>query len=176
MLGGGRGPITNIDELFAALAGGKYFPKIDLSRAYQQVPMEGESSQYLMLNTHKGLYQVTRLAFGVASAPSIFQRIMDNILKDLKGVICYLGDTLLTGRSKKHHLENLERHLQRLTERGVKVIREKCEYLKRELRFLGHVVSDNGISTAPEKVKATLNAPAPTDKKQLRSFIGLVTY
>ncbi|XP_064470249.1 uncharacterized protein K02A2.6-like [Ornithodoros turicata] len=169
-------PLPKIDEMLAALAGGKRFSKIDLSQAYQQVVVDEQSSQYLTLNTHKGLYRVKRLAFGISSAPSIFQRVMDNMLKDLEGVICYLDDILVTGSNEKDHLQNLERVLQRLDERGVRIKRKKCDFFKQELRFLGHVISDRGISTAPDKVNAILYAPAPKDKKQLKSFIGLVTY
>ncbi|XP_064462940.1 uncharacterized protein K02A2.6-like [Ornithodoros turicata] len=169
-------PLPKIDEMFAVLSGGRYFSKIDLNRAYLQVTMDERSSDYLTLNTHKGLFRVKRLAFGVSSAPAIFQRIMENILHGLDGVICYLDDILVTGKSELQHLENLERLLQRLAERGVRIRREKCEFFKHELRFLGHVINDKGIATAPDKVAAVLNAPAPKDKKQLKSFIGLVTY
>lgn len=78
-----RYPLPKIEELMSALAGGQEFSKIDLSRAYQQVELTEESKRYLTLNTHKGLFQVNRLPFGVASAPGIFQRIMENILKGI---------------------------------------------------------------------------------------------
>ncbi|XP_064469661.1 uncharacterized protein K02A2.6-like [Ornithodoros turicata] len=107
-------PIPRVDELFSTLAGGTRFSKIDLNRAYQQVLMNEDSSKLLTLNTHMGLYAVNRLLLGVASAPAIFQKIMDGILKGLPGVICYLDDILITERTEEEHLQNLEKVLKRL--------------------------------------------------------------
>ena len=87
-----------------SLAGGKTFSTLDLALAYQQVPLEEESRQYVMINTMKGLYRYNRLPFGVASAPSIFQRIMDAILQGLTGVCVYLDDILVTGETEDKHL------------------------------------------------------------------------
>ncbi|XP_064476257.1 uncharacterized protein K02A2.6-like [Ornithodoros turicata] len=170
------GAAVSVDEMLSALAGGKLFSKIDLSRAYLQVLMSAASRKYLTVNTHKGLFEVNRLPFGVASAPALFQRIMDTMLKGLDGVVCYLDDILVTGRTEAEHMENLESVLKCLSSRGVRVKKEKCEFLKSELQFLGHVIGMNGISTAPEKVQAILEAPAPSDRKQLRSFLGMITY
>lgn len=103
-----RYPLLRIDDLLAALAGGEEFSKIDPSRAYQQVVLAENSRKHLTLNTHKGLYAMNRLPFGIASAPSIFQMIMDNMLKGFQGVSCYLDDILVTGKSKDEHLRNLE--------------------------------------------------------------------
>ena len=78
-------PIPRIDELFASFASGKVFTTLDLSHAYLQVPLDEESRHYVTINTHKGLFQYTRLPFGVASAPSIFQHIMENLLQGIQG-------------------------------------------------------------------------------------------
>ena len=87
-------PLPKPDELFATLAGGKRFTKIDLTNAYQQMALDEDSSTLVTINTHRGLYQYTRLPFGVASAPAIFQRVMDTVLQGLPKVICYLDDIL----------------------------------------------------------------------------------
>lgn len=171
-----RYPLPRIDDLLAALAGGEEFSKIDLSRAYQQVVMAESSRKLLTLNTHKGLYTMNRLAFGISSAPSIFQRIMDNMLKGLEGVSCYLDDILVTGKTKQEHFRNLEAVLSRLQERGVRIRRDKCSFFQRELRYLGYVINAEGVCASPEKVSALLNAPAPRDKQQLQSFLGMVNY
>lgn len=171
-----RYPLPRIDELFTALAGGQEFSKIDLNRAYQQVVMSESSRKYWTLNTHKGLFSVNRLPFGVSSAPSIFQRIMDTMLKDLKGVSCYLDDVLITGKTSDEHFANLEAVLKRLTERGVRVKKEKCSFFQTELQYLGHVISAAGVSTTPDKIEALLKASAPTGKQQLQSFLGIVNY
>lgn len=156
-----RYPLPKADELFAALAGGQHFSKIDLSRAYQQVEMDDESKQYLTLNTHKGLFLVNRLPFGISSAPAIFQRIMDNALKGLNGVTCYLDDILITGHTEAEHLLNLEAVLKRLSERGFRVKPSKCDFFRNELQYLGHVITKDGVRPTDEKLVAIANAPAP---------------
>ena len=103
-------PPPRLEELFATLANGKAFTKIDLSQAYQQLQLEESSAQYLTINTPMGLYQYTRLPFGVASAPAIFQRAMDMILQGVDG---YIDDILVTGVTDEQHLERLEEVLKR---------------------------------------------------------------
>ncbi|XP_064478224.1 uncharacterized protein K02A2.6-like [Ornithodoros turicata] len=159
-------PLPRVDEVLSALACGQFYSKIDLSRAYQQVLMSPTSRRYLTVNTHKGLFEVNRLPFGIASAPALFQRIMDNLLKGLDGVICYLDDILITGRTEADHLKNLENLLERLRLRGVRIKKDNCEFLKREVRFLGHIIGANGVSTDPRKVQAILEAPRPEYRKQ----------
>ena len=90
-------PLPRIEDLFASLSGGKVFSKLDMTQAYLQIPVDEESKKYTTLNTHKGLFQFTRLPFGVASAPSIFQRIMEGILQGIPGVCVYLDDILVSG-------------------------------------------------------------------------------
>jgi hypothetical protein len=90
-------PLPKPDDLFATLAGGKKFSKLDLSQAYQQLPLDDDSMRYVTVNTHRGLYRYTHLPFGVASAPAIFQKLMDTVLQGIPHVICYLDDILVTG-------------------------------------------------------------------------------
>ena len=97
-------PLPKPQELLATLAGGKKFTHLDLSSAYLQLELEAESRNYVMVNTHLGLYRYTRLSFGIASAPAIFQRSMDSILQGIPSVICYLNDLLITGASDQEHL------------------------------------------------------------------------
>ncbi|XP_064461580.1 uncharacterized protein K02A2.6-like [Ornithodoros turicata] len=165
-----------LDEIFAALAGGKHFSKIDLNWAYLQVEVDEQSPEYLTLNTHKGLYKVNRLAFGITSAPAMFQNIMENMLKDLSGVIVYLDDILIMGRSQEEHVRNLEAVLKHLAERGVKIKKEKCEFFKNQFQYLGHVINAEGIKPSLEKVEAILHAPPPADKQQLRSLLGAMNF
>ena len=92
-------PLPRVDELFSNLSGGKYFSKLDLANAYLQLPLAEDSKEFLTINTHKGLYKFNRLPFGVASAPAIFQRSMETLLRDLPGISVYLDDILVTGSS-----------------------------------------------------------------------------
>ena len=169
-------PLPKPQELFASLAGGERFTKLDLSQAYQQMRLDQRSKELVTINTHKGLYRYTRLPFGVASAPAIFQRAMDNILQGIPRVQCYIDDILVSGLNDEDHLRTLERVLSRLQQNGVTVKKEKCYFLQDAVEYLGHVVDKEGLHATPEKLKAIQEAPAPTNIRELRSFLGLINY
>ena len=169
-------PLPKIEEIFASLSGGQTFSKLDLSHAYLQVPLAEESQKYLVINTHKGLYAYKRLPFGVASAPAIFQRIMDNILQGLSGVCTYLDDILITGQTTDEHIKNLNSVLTRLREAGMRLKREKCQFSLQKIEYLGHVISSKGLEPAASKVTAIVDAPSPRNVPQLKSLLGLVNY
>uniref|UniRef100_A0A3B3C7M6 Gypsy retrotransposon integrase-like protein 1 n=1 Tax=Oryzias melastigma TaxID=30732 RepID=A0A3B3C7M6_ORYME len=169
-------PLPLIDDLFSGLAGGQKFSKIDLSQAYLQMHVDPESQELLTIVTHKGLYRHKRLPFGITSAPALFQRAMDHILSGLTGVQCYLDDLLITGPDERTHLKNLDAVFQRLENYGLKVQKDKCEFFKSSVEYLGHVIDSKGLHKAPSKVKAITEAPAPKNVSQLRSFLGLLTY
>ena len=117
-------PLPRIDDIFAKLAGGQKFTKIDLRQAYHQMEVEEESQEYLTINTHQGLYRYNRLVFGITSAPAIWQRSMDQILEGVEGTSCILDDMIITGKDDKEHLENLEEVLKRLQANGLRTNRE----------------------------------------------------
>ncbi len=100
-----RYPIPKVEDLFAMLKGGKLFSKLDLRQAYQQMKLDEKSKQFVVVNTLRGLFRYTRLPFGIASAPGIFQRVMESIVKDIPGVVVYLDDILITAETKEEHLE-----------------------------------------------------------------------
>ena len=169
-------PIPRIDELFASLAGGKSFSKLDLSHAYLQVPLDKKSQEYVVINTHRGLFQYSRLPFGVSSAPAIFQRVMENLLQGISGICVYIDDILITGSTEQEHLENLSKVLNRLATAGMRLQKEKCEFLLPSVSYLGHVISAQGLHTSESKVEAVIKAPAPRNVAELRSFLGMVNY
>ena len=116
-----RYPLPTPEDLFATVSGAKYFSKLDLSHAYQQVELEPKSRKLVTVSTHCGLYQYNRLPFGVASAPAIFQQLMEQTLQGIQGVVCYLDDLLITGRSPQEHWNRVEEVLQRLNNWGFKL-------------------------------------------------------
>ena len=169
-------PLPRIEEIYANLSGGKQFSTLDLRQAYLQMELEEESKPYLTINTLHGLYQYQRLPYGVASAPALWQRAMDQVLQGLPGVQCYLDDIIITGKSQEEHIRSLDKVLQRLEEYGLKANQKKCTFLKDSVKYLGHTISAEGLHQSPQKVKAMAELPAPENVGQLRSFLGMVQY
>ena len=101
-------------HMFSKLAGGEKFTKLDFFHAYQQMALEESSKELVTVNTHQGLYCYTRLPFGIASAPAIFQQTMDGILQGIERVACFIDDILITGVDHEDHLRRLQEVLERL--------------------------------------------------------------
>ncbi|XP_056012602.1 uncharacterized protein K02A2.6-like [Ostrea edulis] len=138
-------PLPKIEDIFASLSHGEHFSKIDLRQAYLHMEMEEKSKAYLTINTHKRLYRYNRLLYGVASAPSIWQRTMDQILQGIPGVHCILDDMIVTGKTEKEHLRNLDSVLQRLQNFGLEANFEKCKFFSDSVKYCGHEVTKEGI-------------------------------
>ena len=160
-----------MDELFASLAGGRYFSKLDLSNAYLQIELEEELKKLVTINTPKGLFQYNRLPFGISSAPAIFQRCMETLLQGCDGTSVYIDDILVSGSTVEEHLQNLDRVLAILSTAGIKLNRDKCAFLLPQVEYLGHVIDGQGLHPTEEKVKAIKDAPRPKNVSELRAFL-----
>lgn len=169
-------PLPKPSDLFATLAGGKVFSKLDLTQAYHQMEVEEGHQHLLTITTHKGLYRYRRLPFGVNSAPAIFQRTMEQILQGIPGVAVFMDDIELTGSTTEEHLDRLNQVLQRLEEYGLRLKKSKCEFLKDSVEYLGHIIDKDGLHPVPGKVKAITEAPQPTNVSELRSYLGMLQY
>ncbi|XP_062541354.1 uncharacterized protein K02A2.6-like [Armigeres subalbatus] len=169
-------PLPRIDDIFAKLGNSKFFCVIDLRGAYQQLKVSENSQQFLTINTHIGLFQYLRLPFGVATAPSIFQSIMDQILGDIDGCVTYLDDALLGARTLDECRKLLDQVLERLSRFNVKINTEKCKFFVTSVDYLGHTISKDGIRPNQSKVDAIVNAPAPKNISELQSYLGLLNY
>ena len=169
-------PLPKIEDLFVQVAGGKAFTKLDLSQAYQQVSLAEESRKYVVINTHRGLFRYNRMPFGVSSAPGVFQRVMENLLKDIPKVVVYLDDILITGETESEHLATLEEVLRRLAGAGLHLKREKCTFLAPSFAYLGFKIDSQGLHPVSEKVQAIQNAPQPHNQSSLKSYLGLLSY
>lgn len=163
-------PIPRMDDIFANIVGWNVFCKIDLMGAYLQVEVSERSRELLTINTHIGLFQYTRLIFGLKTAPQIFNGIMCEILRGLDKVHVYFDDILVGGLDRKECKDNLEKVFEKLKEFNVRVNEEKCIFFADELIYLGFNISRSGIKPNKEGTKAVLDAPEPRDKSQL-SFI-----
>ena len=171
-----RYPIPRIEDLFAKLTGGTSFSKLDMSQAYQQVILDEDSRQYAVINTHKGLYRYNRLPFGIASAPGCFQRVMEGLLGGIPGVVVYLDDILITGRTKTEHLATLDTVLQKLRDAGLRLRKDKCVFMTSSVEYLGHQIDAQGLHPIKDKVKALQEVPKPRNVSELNSYLGLLTY
>ena len=169
-------PQPRREDLFACLAGGTNFSKVDLANAYLQMEVDEESRQFLTVNTHKGLFMYNRLVFGISSAPAIFQRAIDSIIQGLDGVLVYQDDILITGKSDSEHMSNLAEVLRRLENHGLRLKEKKCSFFVPSLTYLGHMIDKNGVHTLSTRVQGVMDAPIPKNVSQLRSFLGTVNY
>ena len=169
-------PIPRVQDLFSNLSNCSLFTKLDMSQAYAQLCLDEESKKYTVINTQRGLFRYERLAFGIASAPGIFQRAMENLLKDLPGVICYLDDILIMAKSMSDHDKQVRQVLNRLQSAGLRLKYEKCSFQVTEVTYLGFKVDKHGLNPTAEKVRAIKDAPTPTNISQLRSYLGLFNF
>ncbi|KAK4328659.1 hypothetical protein Pmani_000967 [Petrolisthes manimaculis] len=169
-------PLPRTDELFALLSGCSVFSKLDMSHAYNQIELEEESQRYVVINTTKGLKQYTRLAFGIHSAVAIFQRMLSNLLAGLPHVTVFLDDVVVGGVTEAEHDSTLREVLRRMSASGLRLNRAKCQLRLPEVTYLGHRVSSKGVEPTDDKTQAIVQAPAPTDVKSLRAWLGLINY
>ena len=148
-----RYPIPCINDLFATLAGGTSFTKLDMSQAYQQIELDEDSQKYTIINTQRGLYCYKRLPFGIASAPGIFQRVMESLLKGIPGVTVYLDDVLITGATEAKHMNALEEVLRRMRRAGLRLRREKCVLMTSSVGTSGIVLTQKAYTQCRRKLR-----------------------
>ena len=141
-------PLPWIDDIFASLEGGKIFSKLDLAHAYQQVALDEASKKFTTINTintSKVLYQYTCIPFGISSAPTIFQRMMEGLLQGIPNVSVYLDDFLIAGKTEQDHLAILEKILSRLQNAGIWLKHSKCAFMLSSVDYLEHRISADGL-------------------------------
>jgi hypothetical protein len=171
-------PLPRIDDTLDTLAGAKWFSTLDLKSGYWQVALHPDDKEKTAFSTGQGLWQFTVMPFGLCNTPATFERLMESVLRGLTYDAClvYLDDVIVVGRTFQEQLDNLRKVFQRHREAHLKLNSEKCQLFRKEARYLGHIVSPEGVTTDPEKLKAVKCWPPPLDKHQLRSFLGLCTY
>lgn len=169
-------PLPRIDDVFNSLQGGAQYSKLDLEGAYHQFELDDESREMVTISTHRGVFTMNRLPFGIKPATSIFQRELEKTLLGIPGVVNFLDDIVVTGRNKEEHLANLKEVFQRLLDAGLKLRSDKCVFFKDEISYLGHRLSKNGLAKTSERVEAILKAPIPKNITEVRAFAGLVNY
>ena len=170
-----RHPLPAVDQTLAQIAGARVFSKLDAHSGFWQVPLSKECALLTTFITPFGRYHFNRLPFGITSAPEHFQRRMSALLGDLEGVVCLIDDVLIYGHNQEEHDERLLAVLSRIEEAGLTLNKEKCEFSKSEVKFLGHILSQDGVRSDPDKVRAIVKMNEPTTVTELRRFLGMVS-
>lgn len=169
-------PLPTMDDFLPQFKEATFFTSLDIEKAFHQVEIEEKSREITTFITNWGLFRYKRLLFGVNCAPELFQGIMERILVECPNTVNFIDDILIYGKTEKEHDRCLKKTLETLKQNNIKLNDHKCKYKMKEVCFLGHLLSESGISPSKDKVSAILNCREPKTKEELRSFLGLVTY
>ncbi|KAL4082949.1 hypothetical protein QTP88_029447 [Uroleucon formosanum] len=171
-------PMPDISTILDELGKAKYFSCLDMASGYHQIALKSEDKHKTAFSTEKGHFEFNRMCFGLKGAPATFQRLMNRILIGLNGVksFVYLDDVIVIGTTIREHEQNLRQIFERFRKHGLQLQPTKCEFLRREVIYLGHVITEQGVKPDPKKIQCMVNYPTPTNAKDVKSFLGLVGY
>ena len=169
-------PMPNISEIFHSLGKSKYFTSLDLRQGYYQLALDEESRPCTAFNTSKGKFEFLVTPMGIKDAPAGFQRAINSVMYGLASVRCFLDDILILGSTKDEHLANLRKVIERLHNAQLSIKISKCRFFETSLKFLGHIISETGLSPDPAKIEAIKKMKQPTTVKEIQGFLGLVGF
>lgn len=167
-----------IEDALNALSGSQWFSVLDLRSGYYQIAMSEEDKEKTAFICPLGFFQFERMPQGITGAPATFQRLMEKAVGDMNllQVLVYLDDLIVFGKTLEEHEERLLKVLDRLGEVGLKLSVDKCQICLPKVKYLGHIVSAEGVAPDPEKIEAVAAWPKPTNLKTLQSFLGFCGY
>ena len=173
-----RYPAACMHDLIAGIGGKKIYSSIDLLQGFLQVPLEEGSRELTSFSTPTGHWEFVRMPFGLKGSPITFTRLVNTIFHGMlgKSIHIYMDDLLIGTNSIEEHLTILREVLHRLQAAGLKLKLEKCDFLKKEIVYLGHVISEEGVRVNPEKIKGISSFPEPKTKKNVKQFLGLAGF
>lgn len=171
-------PLPKIEEILDNLGKCCYFTTLDLAQGFHQIEMDPESIEKTAFTVNNGHYEYVRMPFGLKNAPSTFQRVMDNVLREYIDKFCfvYMDDVVVFSKSLQEHIGHLKSVFYKLRQYNLKVQLDKTEFCSKSVEFLGHVVTPEGIKPNPAKINAVEQYPMPQTVKQIKSFLGLIGY
>lgn len=171
-------PLPRIDDLLDTLGKAKVFSALDMRAGFHQVPLDESSKELTAFTTKFGTYHYNTLPMGLVNSPATFQRLIDLCFRPLinKCLVAYIDDLNVYSNNDQEHLQHLELVFQCVETANLKLNPEKCFFFKDHLKFLGYIVTKDGIHTDPEKIKKIVEYPQPTTTTQVRSFLGIASY
>ena len=173
-----RYPLPNINELLDKLGRSQYFSVLDLASGFHQIEIDPKDGPKTAFTVDNGHYEFTRMTFGLKNGPATFQRVMDNILREFIGKTClvYMDDIIVFSTSLQEHIVNLSKIFEKLRTTNLKVQIDKCEFLRQEITYLGHLITKDGIKPDSKKISAILDYPLPKTQTEIKGFLGLLGY
>ncbi len=169
-------PMKTVEDVLTRLPGAKVFSTLDATSGFWQIPLDEESSLLTCFNTPFGQYLFKRLPFGIKSAPEIYQRVMEELFDDIELCEVIADDLMVWGRDNEEHDQRLRKVLDRAREVQLKLNKKKCKIRVKEVSYIGHIFTDEGVKPDKEKVQAILMMPEPSTKQELQRFIGMIQY
>ena len=170
-------PISRLDDILDNLGRAKYFSTLDLTSSFHQVELTKESRPLTAFSTNKGHYQFNRLPFGLKISTNSFQRMLSIALAGLdEEAFLYVDDIIIFGCSLNHHNTNLIKIFERLKKYNLKINPDKCNFLKTEVTYLGHLITNKGIKTDPKKYDTIKNFPKPISADETKRFVAFCNY
>ncbi|XP_043474358.1 uncharacterized protein LOC122506310 [Leptopilina heterotoma] len=171
-------PLPNITAILDTIGGAQYFSVFDLASGFHQIELDPNDRSKTAFSTTHGHYEYIRMPMGLKNSPSTFQRLMDQVLTGLQGVelFVYLDDIVVYANDLEEHGKKVRRLLQRLKGANLSLQPEKCEFLFKEVAYLGHIISSEGVKPNPKTVEAVKNFPTPKTPRNIKQFLGLAGY
>ena len=169
-------PLPKIDEIYARLKDSTIYSTFDMRSGYYHMALSEKSRPKSAFVSSFGKWEFKRCPFGLAKAPAYFQRLINEVLSGLTFAFSYLDDILVYSPDMETHLTHLRSLFMKLQEADLKLKEVKCNFLKKHIQYLGHIVSGKGITPIPEKLACIKEMPPPKTPKEVKQFLGLVGY